>query len=354
MNANKTWMLLGLGLTGLILSAEPAAARRGGDAKKNRVDERVDLTFAPDAPFTAREARLRVRRKMLTRQRLKIELSGAPSGRSLDVFFENSAGAMVDVGDLVERRAGIYKWRIRTKKGQALPFGVADVAELSGRAVEVRTAGGALVADGSMPAIAAAAGSAAKSAKLRSALNVDVLVADAVGADSATHAVEVSVRVRRKSGDREELKVEVEHAADGLDLELWLADATGALVNLGVLSTEPDGDDGTEYEISFRTDRAAGLPFGATSVADLAGRQAEVRTVAGDILAEGTVPALGSIAESDEDAAGSDDDDATGDDDAGSDDDDAADDDDTGSDDDDAADDDENDAGSDDDANATE
>jgi hypothetical protein len=286
--------------TAAMLCADTAFAKRGrgrGGAS-DRVKERVDLTVAADSPVTAREARVEIRRRDQDRQRLIVKLDDATRGASLDLFMADSLGDIVRVGDVVERRGGDYRYRVRTKKGQALPFGAADVSSLSGRVIEVRTDVGSLVASGRMPSVDGPAPRAKGPARLSSALSV----IGGVG-DGGVHA---DVDVRRKRDGREEFRVEIERAEPGLQLIAFVADAAGVLREIGALTA--DDDDAGEYELRFRTKDGDALPLGAATVGELAGRALEVRTVDGVVVAVGEIPDAGS------DDDGSDDDDSDDDD----------------------------------------
>ena len=224
----NTWAPLAIAALSALVLVSPALesvaeARRGrgrgGDGA--RVDARVRLSEAVDAPFSVREAKLRLRRKKTTRQRVKLEVDGAPRGLDLRLFMDDASGTATRIGALREKRAGTYVWRVRTRNGGVLPFGVADVSELSGRDVEVRTASGARVLVGTTPTVAAA--SNAKSAKSRVGLAVDATVAESVASAATGSSVSARVSVRSKRS-REELRIQVERVDPTAALTAFMDD----------------------------------------------------------------------------------------------------------------------------------
>jgi hypothetical protein len=315
---STTTVKLAVGLAAALLLTASADARRGRGGSADKARERIDLVMASQSPVTAREARLELRRKNRNRQTMRVKLERATSGFQLDAFVADASGALHDVGDFREKRAGHYSWRVRTQKGEALPFGVADLSSLAGRAFEVRTTAGNLVATGTIPTVAAASASAGKSAKLRSPLAVDDDAAssddDAPGSSSST-GVKAEIEVRRKSDGREEFKIEIERAAAGLILTAFMTDAAGAFQEIGALSPDDDDDDDGEYRLRLRTNEGDALPLGAATLHDLAGRLVEIRNAAGDVIASGEVPDAGTSRHDDDDDDSDDDEDDDSDDD---------------------------------------
>ena len=84
---------------------------------------------------------------------------------------------------------------------------------------------------------------------------------------AAGTASRVMIGIRRE--DRERFELEVEHAAPGRDLELFVIDPDGGEESQGALTVGLDGD--AEWEL-----RGDGLPFGVSSVADLEGYEVVV------------------------------------------------------------------------------
>ncbi len=296
-----------------------SGGRHGGSGGgASRVNERISLAVVDTTQVAPRKARLRIRRKKASRSELRLQVQDASPGFDLDVWFEDGAGAMVRVGALRESDDNdgdtSYSWRVRTQKGQALPFGVSDVADLSGRDFEVRRASDVVV-QGTMPSLTAAPASVGKRADLRNPLSSSF-----PPAANSNDAVKAEIRVRRKRGD-EQLKVEVEHLESGLALSLWIADTSGLMQRVADLAEESAG----EYEVEIESEHEA-LPLGVDSLSELADRAIEVRTDTGEVVADGFVPRLGDESTSSASSGESDDDDDSADDHDGDDDDDSADD----------------------------
>jgi hypothetical protein len=106
-------------------------------------------------------------------------------------------------------------------------------------------------------------------------------------AGTAADGAKLSVRLREKSHGRFEFRMQIERAPDGLSPQAFVADAVGTLTLAGDLV--PDDGTAGEYKLRLRGADASGLPAGAASIADLAGRAFEVRD-AGDVLFAGTIP----------------------------------------------------------------
>jgi hypothetical protein len=76
--------------------------------------------------------------------KLSLKVKKAPEGEPITLWIENDGGVLADLG----RDAGNLK--IDTKKGDPLPFGVATLAGLSGRAFEIRQ-GAETLFEGTIP-----------------------------------------------------------------------------------------------------------------------------------------------------------------------------------------------------------
>ncbi len=66
------------------------------------------------------------------------------------VFIADGDDALEPVESVPVSRSGRARWRVFTRRGDALPLGAASLRELSGRAFEVRI-GGTRVASGNLP-----------------------------------------------------------------------------------------------------------------------------------------------------------------------------------------------------------
>lgn len=308
------------------------AAALGGDAlakgggKSDRVRDRIPLAAQS---FQGR-ARLTIRRDRPDRQEVRIQVEGAATGLDLRVFIEDAAGVLTEVAPMTESRPGQYGWRVRTKKGDALPFGQSDLSGLSGRKVEVRTGDGTTAFAAAFPVISVAKAPAFSKKGVRTYLAVDRAVAGAIGAPKLAARAEV----RRQRRGRQRFGVHIENAVSGQTFEVWVQDpVTGEMVYLTSIvagappaakakhgADDPGGsggvgggadddsdDDGVsdehedEGEFELDTDDGDELPGGAASVSDLAGLDVQVRTESGDVVAAGEIPAVGDDPRGDDD-----------------------------------------------------
>lgn len=367
--AAKAFVLAVSSVLALALGGDADA--RGGRARGERARAKSFLRQADSAGVRA--ARLDLRRRSLNDQMFRVRLQGAAARESARVLIADADGRLRSIGSLARRGRGARaQWEVRTSRGEALPFGVADVAALSGRPLEVRGGDGTLLADGVVPDCARATGAPSHLGSLRTYLEVDPEVAG--------EGVRAHVEIERED-DGDALEVEVEHAAPGLALEAWLVAPDGAAVKLGDLVAEEhdeeheeadddlrhgdakhgeghdadhpddgdaqhhdddhedddaddhdDGDDdddddddhdddgrGDDVEYEFELSAADGLPFEATSLADLAGYGIEVRRADDQaVLARGFLPDASlpdAVERPDDDDDGDDRDDDEGDDD---------------------------------------
>lgn len=92
------------------------------------------------------------------------------------------------------------------------------------------------------------------------------------------------VRVKGK-GSRAEVRFEVERAASGLTIEVFVADGSGAMVSAGTM--REDANTPGEYRLRFRSKKGDTLPGGAATLADLDGRAIEYRDETGFVIASG-------------------------------------------------------------------
>jgi hypothetical protein len=275
---SKKSLLLAAALAA-VLAAGGVAEAKNSDRFRSRAD--LQETGAVDV----RGAQIRVERERLGNERVVVRVSGAPAGE-LTVLVADADGVPQPVATMTPHgRSGRATWAVRTSRGDALPFGVADIADLSGRALEVRTADGTAILTGVLPTVAKASGMPRNLKSMKIGLAVDGSVAGA--------GVEARIEVRRRHG-ADELRVKVEGAAAGLALEAWIIQADGTSAKLGDLVAEGADDSahqgtGTEYEL--RLTSSATLPFGAATLADLAGLAVEVRDAAdGSVVASGFLP----------------------------------------------------------------
>jgi hypothetical protein len=131
-------------------AAGPAFARHGAKATRARAD------VAPAAGSAAEGAdfTFRMDQKSNGRAEVRLTLEDAPEGLSPEAFIAGADGVLVDVGALAAQPAQPteYRLRFRTKSGDALPAGAATIADLVGRAFEVRE-GDEVIVSGTVPAL---------------------------------------------------------------------------------------------------------------------------------------------------------------------------------------------------------
>ncbi len=104
---------------------------------------------------------------------------------------------------------------------------------------------------------------------------------------SPAEGAKLSVRLREKSHGRFEFRMQIERAPQGLSPQAFIADAAGTLTFSG--DFVPDNGTAGEYKLRLRGTGSSGLPAGATTISELAGRAFEVRTD-GTVIFAGTIP----------------------------------------------------------------
>jgi hypothetical protein len=357
MSKRKRALMLTVAVAAALSLGAVAEARGRRGARPERIHARSQL--APASASSLRVARLDVSRQNLQRQSIHLQVTHAPAGQTLLVFVADAAGTMNPVGSMrAAGRSGRAAWNVKTARGDALPFGVPDVAFLSGRAIEVRSDAGDILLQGVLPTAAKATGISRRMKLLKQGLAVD---------PSASGVVAHVEFHRGEHGRPDRFAIRVDGEPAGLALEAWLQGSDGSFVKLGDLlenANESDDDDqadefgdddddgpaagdtsgsvslrhlqamsatetsdgdetdddettdgstGSEYE--FDLDGSAALPFGAVSLADLAGLTLEIRIATDQsVLASGILPdtsAPGDEADDDNEGSDGSDDDAT-------------------------------------------
>jgi len=116
--------------------------------------------------------------------------------------------------------------------------------------------------------------------------------ADDVVAPSTSPAAGASlaIRLRSQSHGRWEFRMTIENAATGLAPEVFVADASGALVSAGAMT--PDNHNAGEYRLRLRSAKGGTLPAGAATIDELGGRAYEVRD-GGVAIFSGALPVIG-------------------------------------------------------------
>lgn len=136
-----------------------AAALPAAEARQGR--GRDDVAADPGSSAAGASLSVRLREKSHGRWEFRMQMENAPQGLSPSVFIADATGTLVLAGSLVpdDNDVGEYKLRLRSQKGGALPAGAATLADLGGRAYEVRENGGVIFA-GTLPSVAAKSASA--------------------------------------------------------------------------------------------------------------------------------------------------------------------------------------------------
>jgi hypothetical protein len=134
-------------------AAEPALARqnRGG---RNNGRARLVVPADPASVAAGASFKIELRAKSHGRSEFRMQLERAPSGLAPEAWIADATGALTLAGPLVPDRfdVGEYRLRLRSRSGDALPAGAATLADLAGRAFEVRESAQVLVA-GTIPAL---------------------------------------------------------------------------------------------------------------------------------------------------------------------------------------------------------
>lgn len=305
MTSSRRVLVLALSAAALAIGAHPAAA--GGE----RVHKSAVLEPAPAGRLRA--AHIDVMRRSMQDQVIRLRAFGGARGDSYLVFIADDQGTLTQVGAAeYRRRTRGVEWKVRTARGDALPFGVPDVAFLSGRQLQLRTAEGQVVLSGVIPAAKRATGIPVRMKHLQQGLDVDEAVAGT--------GAEAKIIVFHEDG-QVKLKVKFEGPTSGLSLEAWViqADATEGKLGDLVEETTPachndDGDDDDQgedndekastlddddddvpatptFEYDLIVDDTTTLPFGFTSLEQLAGLKIEIRNAAdSSVLASGFLP----------------------------------------------------------------
>lgn len=86
--------------------------------------------------------------------RFELKLSKVEKQTDFEIWlFDPSQGAMVKVTDVKTKKNGTGKYKVRTKKGQALPLGAATIDQISGLQIELRLTDGSVRFSGAVPSL---------------------------------------------------------------------------------------------------------------------------------------------------------------------------------------------------------
>lgn len=211
------------------------------------------------------------------RQRLTIQAEQLDPGLEVDFLLEDELGQLQVVATRTVNAAGQARVRFETRKG-GLPLGADNLAELEGRAIEVRTAAGEPLLAGAVPSDSDGPGFGTSFRVRGEIANVD--------RDFAPDGkVEVKLEFVAARG-RSKFEVEIEDVPAGAEFHLFLRDAGGAFVEVGSLTANSLG----QAEIEFDTNDGNALPLGASDPSALFGVDAELRSPDGTVRFAGALP----------------------------------------------------------------
>lgn len=231
--------------------------------------------------------RIRVRRRDDGHTGFDVEVEHLAPGRTVEVFVIDPASAVSESQGVVPADGlGEAELELRTNDGARLPFGVLDVDDLEGYAVEVRApTGGALLLSGAVPATGGATQCTSGGGNGDRETGESVLI----NAAGVSGLARVELRSRPERGE-ERIEVEVTGTSVAGAIAVWLEDPAvpGAMTLVGMLSPE-----GLALEFERDTEQGETLPFGVTQASDLTGLRIELRRQAdGAVVYQGTTPPL--------------------------------------------------------------
>ncbi len=186
---------------------------------------------------------------------------------------------------------GSMKWKALTKKGDSLPLGAADVAQLFGREIEIRV-------EDDLYLRAILPGGKATKGKTLQAISMLVRPDNPPDAD-ATGDVRLSSQA---SKGKERFEVNAYDVDVQTTHDLYLEDPPGSdkLVNIGSLDAmgqtqngadqdDDDDDEDPQFELRLDTKQGDELPLDVSSNNDLLDRRVQIRSE-GDVVLQATLP----------------------------------------------------------------
>jgi hypothetical protein len=259
----------------------------------SRGDERraqVALERAAESDDADANGALRI---ALNDERSFVRLAGEhlTPGRSVEWFVLDLDGVAESQGTRTVDADGKAVWELSTKDGDALPFGVATVADLEGFQVEIRDAtDGSVLLFATVPALPVSAPPESHEGPGHDGSD-DGTRARGRALLAATAGGEAHVAVESRTGEEAREKIEIEAVAldVGTTLDVFLENPAtpGTLEKIGTITIGELG----RGELERDTHDGDGLPFGAANVAALAGLAVELRATDGTVLFSGHVPA---------------------------------------------------------------
>jgi len=198
------------------------------------------------------------------------------------VFMESDvgSGSFVLVGEL-KGKGNARKLKLKTKKGDVLPFGVSAVEDLAGRGVQVRDEADAVVLSSIMPVFVPKG-------------SPDVVLVDLVlPASPPEPAAEGRVELMSKpwKGD-ERFGVEAQSLPAG-EYSVFVEEPLGSGLFEEVGDLAPDPDEPGQLQLDLRRKFGDPLPLGVEVVDELLGRAVEVRDSVGSAFLQVVLPAGG-------------------------------------------------------------
>ncbi len=252
-----------------LLVAIPARAAGGASVKATAPLLRAGGAVATGQGFVAVSAKG-------TKVSVEFSVAKLPASVAapLGVFVEEGVGAgtFTQAASIAALKKGAGKVALSSASGPPAALGVTDLAELVGRAVEIRSGDGTAVLAAKFPALEKFVGTK---------------VATSFGPSQDSPLAKLSAKLTgtpsAKTGS-EKFLLKAKGLAPGTVYALWMEDAPGSGVFVAV---------GDLVGGQFLRDQAKGdtLPFGAASLADLVGRAVELRDSTGPV-GRGTFPLI--------------------------------------------------------------
>ncbi|MCI0586203.1 MAG: hypothetical protein L0323_05120 [Planctomycetes bacterium] len=277
-----------------LLPAAGTLALLAGGARSSEIEVEAPLVLPFPAPDPDAFGQVRLE-KHGAEQKFRVRGENLATQGPLapfDVWLESGVGtgSFFLLGSMILESSGNGRWELELEAEGAAPpaLGVADLADVAGRAVQVRAAGGSEVyLTGIVPNLGAGGGGGAAGpvSKAQVSLQRPVPAPD----PDAFGKVELE-----KQGTEQEFKV------DGRNLPVGPADGFGVLVEEGVgtgtfltvgamaLKSTTQG----RWELDLENHGAAPPQLGVPDLADLAGRRVEVRGASGDLHLWAVLPAI--------------------------------------------------------------
>lgn len=281
-------------LAGLVLAAPSAALAKGGDTLKAE----TPMTRPVGAPDTNAAGKIRVEHDTGdNRDKLKVEAQYIDTSLTFEAWVADGGGTLTFIANMPINGVGEVEVEFDTEEGLPLPFSVSEVATLAGRALEVRSGGQTYLA-GVIPSIGGGSGggggggsggSGGSSSGSKWEIGKAPLMRPSPAPDSDASGY-VETRKRAKD-NHQKFKVEAEHLDPAGSFAVFVEDAVGSGVFANVGAMGPEDKVG-EFELELETEDGDPLPFGVTSVNDLAGRGVQVRDATDAVLLEGVVPGV--------------------------------------------------------------